>query len=115
MAVEPFQISIDVPNHNGQRVALINIQAPSAQLLSERLADAEAMFPAIAGAITHRARANAGHDTAQPAVTVDHVTAGTAKCPEHGKARDGKFGRYCPAKIDAENFCQWRDERRNAS
>jgi hypothetical protein len=36
-------------------------------------------------------------------------------CPEHGRALLGKYGLYCPTKLEDDTWCKWRPGRKVAA
>jgi hypothetical protein len=40
---------------------------------------------------------------------------GQVVCPEHGRALMGKFGLYCPTKLEDDTWCKWRPGRKVAA
>ncbi len=65
-----------------------------------------------------------GHGAVEETVTVEaerpagrtlgtqvaEATAGDAVCPTHHKAKQGKYGLYCPTKMADGSWCTWRSK-----
>lgn len=47
--------------------------------------------------------------------TQSELGSGQVVCPEHGRALMGKYGLYCPSKLEDGSWCKWRPGRKAAA